>query len=123
MLHKQGYQATTAASGAEALTALATVHYDLVLMDVQMPGVSGLDVTRAIRSGRSHVLNPAIPIIAMTAHILPEDQDECLRAGMNSYVPKPFRKKQLYHTIELQLSATNALAQSSILKNHLSFPK
>ena len=118
LLHKGGYQATTAASGAEALTALATVHYDLVLMDVQMPGVSGLDVTRAIRSGRSQVLNPAIPIVAMTAHILPEDQDECLRAGMNGYVPKPFRKDQLYNAIEIQLSTTDTIAQSSILKNH-----
>ncbi len=118
LLHKGGYQATTAASGAEALTALATVHYDLVLMDVQMPGISGLDVTRAIRSGRSHVLNPEIPIIAMTAHILPEDQDECLRAGMNDYVPKPFRKNQLYKTIEVQLSNTAAATQSSILSHH-----
>ncbi|WP_378955723.1 response regulator [Pelosinus sp. sgz500959] len=120
LLHKGGYQATTAASGAEALTALATVHYDLVLMDVQMPGISGLDVTRAIRSHRSHVINPAIPIVAMTAHILAEDQNECLSAGMNDYVPKPFKKAYLYEVIERQLAAAeaaNATARSSILKN------
>lgn len=125
LLQKGGYQATTAASGAEALTALATVHYDLVLMDVQMPGISGLDVTRAIRSGRSNVLNPEIPVVAMTAHILPEHQNECLRAGMNDYVPKPFRKAHLYNAIEALLTAQEAtsqpVAQSSILnKQYLS---
>ena len=122
VLHKGGYQATTAASGAEALTALAAVHYDAVLMDVQMPGVSGLDVTRAIRSGQSHVLNPDIPIIAMTAHILPADQNKCLMAGMNDYIPKPFNKSQLYNAIELQLGAAHATivatVPSSILENH-----
>lgn len=121
VLHKGGYQATTAASGAEALTALAAVHYDAVLMDVQMPGVSGLDVTRAIRSGQSHVLNPAIPIIAMTAHILPADQNKCLLAGMNDYIPKPFHKAQLYKAIESQLGGAQATSvaavPSSILEN------
>lgn len=122
VLHKGGYQATTAASGAEALTALAAVHYDAVLMDVQMPGISGLDVTRAIRSGQSQVLNPAIPIIAMTAHILPDDQNKCLLAGMNDYIPKPFHKAQLYQAIEAQLgaaaqTASAAAAPSSILEN------
>jgi len=121
VLHKGGYQATTAASGAEALTALAAVHYDAVLMDVQMPGISGLDVTRAIRSGQSHVLNPAIPIIAMTAHILPADQNKCLLAGMNDYIPKPFHKAQLYNAIEAQLGAAQtasaAAVPSSILEN------
>ena len=122
VLHKGGYQATTAASGAEALTALAAVHYDAVLMDVQMPGISGLDVTRAIRSGQSQVLNPAIPIIAMTAHILPADQNKCLLAGMNDYIPKPFHKAQLYQAIEAQLgaaaqTASAVAAPSSILEN------
>ncbi len=122
VLHKGGYQATTAASGAEALTALAAVHYDAVLMDVQMPGISGLDVTRAIRSGQSQVLNPAIPIIAMTAHILPADQNKCLLAGMNDYIPKPFHKAQLYQAIEAQLgaaaqTASAAAVPSSILEN------
>lgn len=120
LLHKGGYQGTTAASGAEALTALATVHYDLVLMDVQMPGVSGLDVTRAIRSGQAHALNPHIPIIAMTAHILPEDHNECLIAGMNDYVPKPFDRAHLYKAIEGQLATIPAridpAVHSSILK-------
>jgi len=122
LLHKAGYQGTTAASGAEALTALATVHYDLVLMDIQMPGVSGFDVTRAIRSGQSHVLNPAIPVIAMTAHILPEAQQECLIAGMNDYVSKPFDKNHLYKTIERHLGIIPAMIdntnQSSLLKKH-----
>jgi CheY-like chemotaxis protein len=89
MLKKLGLHADKVANGAEALRALETVPYDLVLMDVHMPEMDGLEATRAIRDHASSVLDHGIPVIAMTASALPADRAECLQAGMNGFVAKP----------------------------------
>jgi PAS domain S-box-containing protein len=99
LLRKLGLRADAVASGAEALTALETIPYDLVLMDVQMPEMDGLETTRHIRSPQSPVLNHHLPIIAMTAHAMQGDRERCLEAGMNDYVPKPVSPQALIRVL------------------------
>jgi circadian clock protein KaiC len=89
ILKKLGLSADAVANGAEAITALTARAYDLVLMDIQMPELDGLEATRHIRDPRSAVHNHQVPIIAMTAHAMPGDREQCLAAGMNGYVTKP----------------------------------
>lgn len=91
MLEQLGYQPDAVSGGAEALEALNRASYDVVLMDVQMPGLDGLEVTRRIRGA-----NGAQPhIIALTAHALSGDRERCLAAGMNDYLSKPVRLSDL----------------------------
>ncbi len=89
ILEKLGYRADAVANGQEALTALEKIHYDLVLMDVQMPEMNGFEATRIIRDPGSRVPRHDIPIVAMTAHALKGDRERCLEAGMDDYVSKP----------------------------------
>jgi len=89
ILKKLGLSADAVANGREAIEALKTLPYDLVLMDVQMPEVDGMEATRQIRGGQSRAPNRDIPIIAMTAHAMQGDKERCLDAGMNDYVAKP----------------------------------
>jgi len=96
MLERLGYKADIAANGEEVLEALKNRHYDVVLMDVQMPEMDGLEATRRIRSIRGH--QPYI--IAMTAHAMKGDREICLGAGMNDYVSKPVRMEELRAAIE-----------------------
>ena len=92
MLTRLGHQADVAWNGLEALEALEQHPYDVVLMDVQMPELDGLDATRRIRErwpdGGPH-------IIAMTANAMTEDREECLAAGMDDYLAKPIRLEVL----------------------------
>ncbi|MBN2580364.1 MAG: response regulator [Pirellulales bacterium] len=94
MLEKEGHQATIAENGKEALAALERQRYDLVLMDVQMPEMDGYQTTAAIRSGEQET-GRHLPIIAMTAHAMKGDDERCLAAGMDGYVSKPVRWKEL----------------------------
>ena len=95
ILAKLGLRADAVEDGAEAIRALESVAYDLVLMDVQMPKMDGLEATGHIRSPRSAVLNHSIPVIAMTAHAMQGDRERCLKAGMNGYVTKPVSPQAL----------------------------
>jgi len=89
MLKKLGCQADIAGNGQDAIDILRSVPYDLVLMDIQMPQLDGIAATRIIRAEDSQVLDPHIPIIAMTAHAMQSDRDRCFAAGMNGYLTKP----------------------------------
>ena len=100
ILKKMGLQADTVNNGSEAINALETISYDLVLMDVQMPVMDGLKATLEIRNPRSAVRNHDIPIIAMTAHALRGDRERFLKAGMNDYVSKPVDAKALAEALE-----------------------
>jgi len=91
MLERLGYTADIAADGQEVLAALESRPYDVVLMDVQMPEMDGLEATRSIRSTACH--QPYI--IAMTAHAMKGDREVCLDAGMNDYIAKPVRIEEL----------------------------
>ncbi|MEI7989438.1 MAG: PAS domain S-box protein, partial [Chloroflexota bacterium] len=95
ILKKLGLRADVAANGLEALHALENQPYDLVLMDVQMPEMDGLEATHQIRNLQSKVLDHEIPIIALTANAMPGDRERCFQAGMNDYVEKPVNAQVL----------------------------
>jgi signal transduction histidine kinase/ActR/RegA family two-component response regulator len=99
-LGKLGHRARIAANGLEALRILARNRYDLVLMDCQMPDMDGYEATRAIRAGQAGVLDPAVPIIAVTASALQGDRERGLEAGMNDYLVKPVSSEALGAAIE-----------------------
>jgi PAS domain S-box-containing protein len=107
ILKKLGLAAEAVANGAEAVKSLETIPYDLVLMDVQMPEMDGLDATRHIRDSRSDVLDHRIPIIAMTAHAMAGDREKCLEAGMNGYVSKPVEPLALVEALVKWLPPEN----------------
>ncbi len=86
-------------NGAEAITALGCTHYDLVLMDCQMPEMDGFEATRRIRDPRTGVRNAAVPVVAMTAHAMDGDREACLAAGMDDYIAKPVRPQELLDTL------------------------
>ena len=100
VLKKLGLRADVAANGAEAVKALAALPYDLVLMDVQMPEMDGLEATRAIRDPQSHVLNPQVTIVAMTANAMQGDREKCAQVGMNDYLTKPIERPALVAVLE-----------------------
>ena len=101
ILKKLGIKTSDAvANGAEALKALEIIPYDLVLMDVQMPEMDGLEATRKIRNPESAVKNHSVPIIAMTAHAMQGDRELCLEAGMDDYVTKPVSPQTLTAVLE-----------------------
>ena len=94
-LHTFGIHADTVGDGEEALFALKKSCYDLILMDVRMPGMDGLEATRRIRSANTGADDRKIPIVALTAHAMAGHRRECLAAGMNDYLAKPVRPGDL----------------------------
>ena len=101
LLEAEGVHASVAGNGHEALAALADSDYDAVLMDVQMPDMDGLEATRRIRETRPDLAG--MPVIAMTAHALPEERDKCLDAGMADVVTKPLDLKKLFAVLARHL--------------------
>jgi signal transduction histidine kinase/CheY-like chemotaxis protein len=102
-LEKRGHKVTIAGNGRAALEALEKYTPDLILMDVQMPEMDGLQATAAIRQDELKT-GKHIPIIAMTAHAMSGDRERCLEAGMDGYVSKPLRVENLFSAIEDVLS-------------------
>jgi signal transduction histidine kinase/DNA-binding response OmpR family regulator len=94
LLEKRGHRVTLAADGRQALEALNQGSFDLVLMDVQMPGMDGLEATAIIRE-KEKKTGKRQPIIALTAHAMTGDRDRCLAAGMDNYLTKPIRPQEL----------------------------
>ena len=110
------------ANGHEVITALNSISYDLVFMDCHMPEMDGFETTRLIRSNKSSVLNPKIPIVAMTALAMKGDKELVLEAGMDDYLSKPVESFTLAEMLEKWL-AKDALPEqeipaSDIVKNH-----
>ncbi|HEY9842144.1 MAG TPA: ATP-binding protein, partial [Candidatus Obscuribacterales bacterium] len=101
---KLGHSVTIAENGLVALETLKADSYDLVLMDCQMPEMDGFEATREIRRGAAGTRHQQIPIIAVTAHVLDEDREKCLAAGMNDYLAKPFTPEQMHQVIGRCLS-------------------
>lgn len=99
VLRENGHDVTPVENGQEVLDLLRAARFDLVLMDVQMPIMDGVSATRAIRTLGSGVLNPQIPVIALTAHALKGDRQRFLDAGMDGYVSKPIRVRELLRCI------------------------
>ncbi len=98
LLEKQGHGVIVADNGLQALEAHNRESFDVILMDVQMPGRDGMETTRAIRE-RERRSGVHTPIIAVTAHALKEDRERCLAAGMDEYLSKPVRARVLLETI------------------------
>ncbi len=122
ILNHLGLSADIAANGEEAIHALESTPYDLVLMDVQMPVMDGIEATRIIRSwtptavGDDGLLspmtalrNPRIPIIAMTAHAMSGDKEWCVKAGMNDYIAKPVSPRSIMEMLEKWLPKKNGV--------------
>jgi two-component system sensor histidine kinase/response regulator len=100
MLEKRGHAVVVTANGAEALAALDRQPFDLVLMDVQMPDMDGLEATAEIRRREAQRGLPHLPIVALTAHAMKGDQERCMAAGMDGYVSKPIQPQRLFDVIE-----------------------
>jgi PAS domain S-box-containing protein len=107
LLEKRGYAVSIAGNGHAALIALEKQSFDLVLMDIQMPGMDGFEATNAIRA-KEKGTGEHLPIIAMTAHALKGDRERCISAGMDGYISKPIRTNELISTIEALLSSKRA---------------
>lgn len=105
MLGNLGYPVETAENGLEAVRRLESEDFSLVLMDVQMPVMDGYEATGMIRDPSSPVRSHGIPIIAMTAHALAEDQGKCLDSGMNDFISKPVRTQALSEILAKWLDA------------------
>jgi CheY-like chemotaxis protein len=103
LLEKRGHSATLVSTGREALEAIDRESFDLVLMDVQMPDMDGLEATRALRA-RENGTGRHLPIVAMTAHAMKGDSERCLAAGMDAYLSKPIGARELFETIENLMS-------------------
>ena len=95
MLEKSGITVELAANGKEAIAMLTETHFELVFMDCQMPTMDGFEATHQIRKHDHLCSNRAIPVIAMTANVMPGDREKCLNAGMNDYLAKPVNPAKL----------------------------
>ena len=108
MLEKQGHTVVVAGDGLKALAALERDRFDVILMDVQMPFMDGVEATDAIRK-REKATGDHIPIVAMTAHAMSGDQQRFLQSGMDGYISKPVRPQELFDAIEDVLSVVASL--------------
>lgn len=111
ILQAEGHEPTVVSSGAEALAMVQTRQFDVVLMDIQMPGMDGVTATRAIR--RLEGPAGAIPIIALTANTTPDEREDYIRAGMNDCVSKPIRPAELFRAISSCIRPAGAFADPS----------
>jgi PAS domain S-box-containing protein len=99
LLEKRGYTVVLVETGKAALEALQNESFDLILMDVQMPEMDGLEATARVRK-HEKTTGKHIPIVAMTAHAMVGDKERCLQSGMDAYISKPLTVKDLFATIE-----------------------
>jgi len=127
LLQQLGYKADTANNGLEAIRALERQPYDIILMDVQMPEMDGLEATRRIRQrqqapGPSPHFGQPIAIIAMTANAMQGDREKCLAAGMDDYLPKPIRPEGLQTVLHRNAARLADSTQPAEAKSSDSFP-
>jgi CheY-like chemotaxis protein len=108
LLNKMGHRADVVGSGKEALEAFKLVPYDMLLMDVQMPEIDGFEVCRQIRELEAKK-GRHTPIIAVTAHARKEDREKCLAAGMDDYVPKPIKPRDLKAAIARRMAGAKMI--------------
>jgi len=112
LLAKCGHSVTVVENGREALAALEQQSFDLVLMDVQMPEMDGFEATAAIRA-REKSTNHHLPVVAMTAHALKEDEQRCLEAGMDGYLCKPILVRELARVLDTFITSAGSAPQPS----------
>ncbi len=119
LLEQQGFNVEIAENGEEAIEALKKCSFDLVLMDIQMPKLDGIEATQIIRNSKSAGFDPDIPIIAVTAHAFDEDKERFLKAGMNACVTKPFKRDDLLREINKHISVSVELTEAKAVKSPL----
>jgi two-component system, sensor histidine kinase and response regulator len=108
MLEKRGHRVAVTANGRDALQALANENFDLILMDIQMPLMDGIEATQLIRAQEADT-GQHVPIVAMTAHAMKGDREKCLAAGMDDYISKPVNTDELYSLLnKIALSCGSA---------------
>jgi CheY-like chemotaxis protein len=100
MLTNLEFDVDVVGNGIEAIKALETKSYDLVLMDIQMPEMNGVEATKIIRNPESKVLNKDIPVIALTAHAMKGDREKFFEIGMNDYISKPISLKAVRELLD-----------------------
>jgi CheY-like chemotaxis protein len=105
MLAGEGFEIVEAIDGMAGLAELRSTKYDIVLMDISMPVMDGLEATRTFRSQEANTGARRTPIVGLTAHATPQDADYCLSAGMDDHLTKPVRKDTLLFTIKQCLAA------------------
>ncbi len=115
LLEKRGHSVTSVENGLQAVQAMDKDSYDVILMDVQMPVMDGLEAAQTIREAEK-LTGEHIPIIALTAHAMKGDRERCLEAGMDAYVSKPFQAEELFATIEQLVNFAAAAGKSVELK-------
>ncbi len=135
-LKKFGLKVDVVENGNECIEALKKRPYDLVFMDIQMPDMDGVEATQKIRDKNTGVINPSVPIIALTAHIMKEHKEKCIQAGMDDYISKPvepnmlskklfkFLSKKIVHreeAKELGSSIEKDLHKNSVILDHSVF--
>jgi two-component system, sensor histidine kinase and response regulator len=116
VLEKQGHHVVLANNGIEAFTTWEKERFDIVFMDVQMPGMSGFEATAAIRKKEAGT-GKHIPIVAMTAHAMKGDRERCLAAGMDGYIPKPIRASELYDLLRGINAGSSVEDEPSVASN------
>lgn len=100
LLENEGWRVTLAENGREVLAAMEDMDFDLILMDIQMPEMDGLETTRNIREKEQQGGGRRVPIVAMTAHAMKDDRDRCLAAGMDDYLSKPIIPETMFAVID-----------------------
>lgn len=119
-LQRLGYRPDIAANGLEAIAALQRQKYDVVLMDVQMPEMNGIEATKQIRAIFPPERQPHI--VAITANATVQDREDCLRAGMNDYIAKPFRLEELVQTLRGSF-ARRSSSENKVVKREVTLDK
>ncbi|HYK00805.1 MAG TPA: response regulator, partial [Thermoanaerobaculia bacterium] len=115
MLRREGFECLSAASGEEALNVLETEEVDLVVLDVMLPGISGIDTLRAIR-----ISNPTLPVIVITAFSSIDGAIEAMKQGAFHYIPKPFKNEEVILTVNKALEQRHLTRENERLKAELS---
>ncbi len=119
LLGKRGHQVTVVTNGQEAVEAVAREQFDIVLMDLQMPVMGGIEATRAIRDRERELSLDRIRIVAMTAHAMSGDRERCIAAGMDGYLSKPTESRTLFAEVEgspNDTPATSPFDEADLLK-------
>ncbi len=118
LLQRRGIFPDVAGTGREAIDKLSENYFDLIIMDVQMPVMDGLEATRHIRGAKECEINKDVPVIIMTAHALKGDREHCLEAGASDYISKPVDADELYNMIDKHTASRHVAAETPFIRQH-----
>lgn len=106
-LNRLGHSVDVAENGKVVLQKTAEKRYDLILMDIEMPEMNGIEATLALRKASVKAINgEPVPVVALTANAMPNDREKCLKAGMNGYISKPFKHEELIKILKLTINTS-----------------